>query len=139
MKKYLLFALLSLLFIGAADAATIYYSPTCPYCHDAIAFFESQKIDTQKINVTEGDNINLFRDALIKCKLSSGGVPVIVIGDRCWQGYSEMMNDELRTAANGDDTASTPSQKKTNNGIYFYGILAALVAGLGFILLRKKK
>ncbi len=140
MKKLLL--TIAMLVPFAANAGvTVYYSPTCPHCHNALTFFETEKITVNKINVGEGDNYEQFRAALTKCEFESGGVPVIVIDGKCWQGYAPMMDEELRTAA----ANSTPddAQKKTEaageSSIYFYAILAALILGLGFVLLRKKK
>ena len=37
-----------------------------------------------------------------KCKYESGGVPVMVIGDKCFQGYADFMQDELRDAVSAD-------------------------------------
>lgn len=129
------------MFAMAANAGTtIYYSPTCPHCHNALSFFESENIPVEKINVTEAQNQDAFRAALAKCEYESGGVPVIVIGEKCWQGYAEFMNDELRTAVAGDDTpTATTSTDEQGGSIWFWGILAVLVVGLGALLMRKKK
>ncbi len=137
MKKLLLtFALLAP--FAANAGVTVYYSPTCPHCHNALNFFEAEKIAVEKINVGEGDNYSKFTAALAECEFTSGGVPVIVIDGKCWQGYAPVMDEELRAAA-----ANSEPQKKTtdaaSDSIYFYAIIAALVLGLGLILLRRKK
>lgn len=108
MKKLMMLASL-FGFMGAAHAAdiTIYYSPTCPHCHHALEFFsntlvyEYPELNVTSVNVTTGDAaVDMFRAALEKCEYTSGGVPVIVVGDKCFQGYAEFMNDEIRDAVN---------------------------------------
>ena len=174
-------------FMGAASAAniTIYYSPTCPHCHHAREFisssliYEYPKLEVTEVNVMDGANIAMFEEALKKCEYESGGVPVMVIGEKCFQGYAEFMDSELREAVevgltddekaaaaenkkaleeNADafkqehadrasaiseyKPASKDDEKKNNGGsssIGFYALLAVLVAGLGFVLLRKGK
>jgi glutaredoxin len=107
MKKISLFVLCSLLLAPAARAAdvTLYYSPTCPHCHHAMGFlkgelaYEYPTINIGAYNLGAGENVRAFQDALKKCKFESGGVPVIVIGEKCFQGYADFMKQELRDAA----------------------------------------
>jgi LPXTG-motif cell wall-anchored protein len=145
MKKSLFFILYSLFFCVAAHAGnTIYYSPTCPHCHHAMEFFDAEKIEIEKINVTERRNLDAFRNAVQKCELTSGGVPLIVIGEKCFQGYAEFMNQDILTAITGDASVATDTdlQKKTDdtgNPMYFYLGLVAVILGLGILLFRKKK
>lgn len=193
MKKLsILSALAGLLFCGAASAAdiTLYYSPYCPHCHHARDFFvnkmiyEYPNLRVVQINVMEEPNLPAFQEALKKCEYESGGVPVIVVGDKCFQGYAEVMDQELRDAvevdlsdeekkvaaenkkeleANPEDfrakhadrqkaiteynaaveaaaekIAAEKKSEKTSS-IYFYVLLIALVAALGFVLVRKDK
>ena len=182
MKKLLL-TICSIAFAGAASAAdiTVYYSPSCPHCHHALAFignelvYEYQTINAESVNVTTAENYPAFEAALKKCEFESGGVPVIVVGEKCFQGYADFMGTEIRDAvavglSDADKAAATANrqamdsnaekfksenaaranvivertadaQKKTekNPVIYFYGLLALLVVGLGFVLVRKKK
>lgn len=136
MKKILVTCFLSLVAIGFANAGvTVYYSPSCPHCHNALNFFDAENINVEKINVTESGNQNAFIDALKKCEFTSGGVPVIVIDEKCWQGYAPFMDTELRDAAAG----STTTVQEEKSSTWFYAVLIAIVAGLGFIILRKKK
>lgn len=187
MKKLsLLSALIGLTFIGAASAAdvTVYYSPTCPHCHHARDFisntlvYEYPELKVTMVNVMEPSNRPMFEAALKKCEFESGGVPVLVIGDKCEQGYADFMQDTLRGYVEIDltdeqkaaaalnkkamsenaeqfksehaDRASAivehgatgenvVSEKKNNNGstVWFWGLLVLLVAGLGFVLVRK--
>lgn len=187
MKKLsLLSAVLGLGFMGTASAAdvTIYYSPSCPHCHHARDFaintlvYEYPELKVTMVDVTNPDNTPLFQDALKKCEFESGGVPVLVIGDKCEQGYADFMQDTLRghieadmndeqkaaaaenKKAMADDTekfksehadranaiiehvatASSEDVQKKNSEpstAWFWALLIALVAGLGFVLVRK--
>ncbi len=111
MKKLsILSVFMGLLFCGAASAAdvTLYYSPYCPHCHHARDFFvnkmiyEYPNLRVVQINVMEEPNLPVFQEALRKCEYDSGGVPVIVVGDKCFQGYADFMDKELREAVEVD-------------------------------------
>jgi glutaredoxin len=123
MKKTVLSALLGLCFVGAAPAAdmTIYYSPTCPHCHHAKDFtnnnfiYEYPTITVTTVDVTVPEHRALFMDVLKSCDFSSGGVPVIKIGEKCFQGFGESMADELRAAIEvdlGDDAKKSAADVK---------------------------
>lgn len=185
MKKISLLSMaFGMMFAGAASAAniTLYYSPTCPHCHHAREFinntliYEYPTIKVTEVNVMEEVNLPKFREALEKCKFESGGVPVIVIGDKCEQGYADFMQDTLRghveadmsdsdkqaaaankaemekdaegfKAAHADRVnavseynaanAAVAADKGGNSTIWFWGLLIVLVAGLGFVLVKK--
>ena len=113
----LVFALIGGAFIGGANAAdiTVFYSPTCPHCHHAREFissnliYEYDNLKVSEVNVTNVDNRQAFVDALFKCGYQSGGVPVLVIGDmntkdgfKCFQGYADSMQGDLRAAIEVD-------------------------------------
>lgn len=118
------FAMCGLAFIGAASAAniTVYYSPTCPHCHHARDFisghlaYEYPMISVTEVNVTTHENLSKFEETLKKCEYESGGVPVLTIGDKCFQGYADFMQDELREAVAADlseaDKAAAEAAKK---------------------------
>lgn len=109
---------------GAASAAniTVYYSPTCPHCHHAREFissaliYEYPQISVTEVNVMDGANLPTFQEALKKCEYDNGGVPVIVIGEKCFQGYADFMQTELREAIevdlNDSDKATAAENKK---------------------------
>lgn len=105
MKKIsILSAIFGLTVFGTASAAdiTIYHSPSCPHCHHAREFisstliYEYPDLKVTEVNVTDPANMEKFQAALTKCEFESGGVPVLVIGDKCEQGYAEFMQDTLR-------------------------------------------
>lgn len=109
-KSSVLGALAGAMFIGNAVAAdiTIYYSPTCPHCHHALEFisnnliYEYENLNVTKVNVMESANRDEFMAALKKCEYESGGVPVLVIGDKCFQGYGDAMQGDVRAAIEVD-------------------------------------
>ncbi len=193
MKKLsFLAAIFGFLFIGAANAAdiTVYYSPTCPHCHHARDFFSSTliyeypELKVTEVNVMEEAKLPAFQAALAKCEYESGGVPVIVIGEKCFQGYADMMQQEIRDAVEADmsdeakavaaenkkameadaekfksehadrtsaiseyivaapaadDVADATPRAHGESSYVFYVILIALVAALGFVLIKKDK
>lgn len=113
MKKVsILSAVFGLSFIGAVSAAniTIYHSPHCPHCHHAREFisstliYEYPELTVTEVNVMEPANQEQFQAALKKCEFESGGVPVLVIGDKCEQGYADFMQDTLRQHIEADMT-----------------------------------
>ena len=115
----LLYAIAGLSFVSAANAAdiTIFYSPTCPHCHHARDFisnnliYEYADLKVSEVNVMNVDNRQDFVDAIYKCGYKTGGVPVLVIGDqkvkdgfKCFQGYSDASQPDLRAAVEMDLT-----------------------------------
>ena len=107
-------------FISAGHAAdiTIFYSPSCPHCHHARDFikneliYEYDDLKVTEINATLSENRQTFIDALKKCEYTSGGVPVLVIGDKCFQGYGKSSDDSIRAAIEID---YTNAQKESAN------------------------
>ena len=126
--KYKFLSVLFGLFIacGAASAAdiTIYYSPTCPHCHHMRDYasnnfiYEYPTINITMIDVTVPENRELFIDVIKKCDFSSGGVPVIKIGEKCFQGFAESMADDMRAAIEVDlDDAAKKSAAAVKQSI----------------------
>ena len=114
MKNVVLSTILVLGSFATAHAAdmTIYYSPTCPHCHHAQDYtknnliYEYPNMNVTTVDVTKPEHRSLFIDVLKTCEFSSGGVPVIKIGDKCFQGFGESMADELRAAIEVDMNAT---------------------------------
>lgn len=173
MKMFrLLPVIVGALFCGMANGAdiTLYYSPTCPHCHHAREFLNTQliaeypRVTIEEVNVMMGDeNLSRFRDAVKKCKYNSGGVPVMVIGEKCFQGYADFMQSQIRDAVKvvlpADNANAGNKNAATNNvaaqsdmamprttsgmgGIYLmYGLLVLLAVALAFTFVgrgRKK-
>jgi hypothetical protein len=65
---------------------------------------ENPELQVTEVNVMEPANQEKFQAALQKCGFESGGVPVLVIGDKCEQGYAEFMQDTLRQHVEVDMT-----------------------------------
>jgi len=116
------FALLCMGIVSVAGAAdiTIFYSPSCPHCHHARDFinndliYEYDSLSVMEVDATTAENRQEFIDALKKCKYESGGVPVMVIGEKCFQGYGDGLRDDLRAAVEVDLT-DAQKQAATNN------------------------
>ena len=113
MKKLsMLGALAGAMFAGYANAAdiTVYHMPTCPHCHHARDFisnnlvYEYPDLKVTLVNVTEAANREEFMATLKKCEYESGGVPVLVIGEKCFQGFADSMADDVRAAVEADMT-----------------------------------
>ena len=108
--KILQFAFLFMGFMSVANAAniTIFYSPSCPHCHHARDFFKNDLIYeyndlvVTEVNAPLADNRAEFLDTLKKCEYESGGVPVMVIGEKCFQGYADRLRDDIRKAVELD-------------------------------------
>lgn len=121
----LLLAICCFTFAGAANAAdiTIFYSPTCPHCHHARDFisstliYEYDDLKVTEVNVMNVDNRQAFVDALYKCGYKKGGVPVLVVGEKCFQGYSDASQAELRAAVEADLTDEQKSAAAANKSL----------------------
>lgn len=123
MKKLSMFgALIGAMFVYGANAAdiTIYHMPTCPHCHHARDFvsnnliYEYPELKVTLVNVMESANREEFMATLKKCEYESGGVPVLVIGEKCFQGYADSMADDLRAAVEADMTDEAKSLAAEN-------------------------
>ncbi|MBO7644777.1 MAG: hypothetical protein J6S57_00540 [Alphaproteobacteria bacterium] len=105
--------------VYAADI-TIFYSPTCPHCHHARDFikneliYEYENLKVTEVNATLSENRQQFIDALKKCEYTNGGVPVLVIGDKCFQGYGQSSQTSIREAIEID---LSDAQKNRQNRI----------------------
>ena len=108
--------------MASANAADIkiFHSPTCPHCHHAREFIENtliyeyDNLKVTEVNVTVADNRQEFLDAIQKCGYKSGGVPVIMVGEKCFQGYADFMQKDLRTAVEADLTDAQKTAAKSN-------------------------
>jgi LPXTG-motif cell wall-anchored protein len=149
----------------AAQKIEIYFSPSCPHCHHAMGFIdqtlspEYKNLEVVKVNVMEKQNRDTFMAVLKKCKFQSGGVPVMVVNEKCFQGYAEFMNTDIMAAlgpadAKTSETAATnekaepqtarlpeePMEKSGDgNSVMLYVLLGLLVAALVAVVFIKKK
>ena len=111
MKKLSIMGIIAgAVFGAAANAAeiTIYYSHARDFISNTL-IYEYPNLKVTTVNVMESGNRPEFTDALKKCEYESGGVPVLVIGEKCFQGYADSMADDLRAAieVDMDDTAKS--------------------------------
>lgn len=138
--------------MAGANAADIkiFHSPSCPHCRHAREFIENTLIyeygdlKVTEINVMSADNRQEFVDALYKCGYKSGGVPVLVVGEKCFQGYADSMQDTLRAAVEVDLTdaqkqsASDNKAKMTENKDAFVSAHADRKQAIVFVEGKKK-
>ena len=118
----LIYGLIACAFVENANAAdiTIFYAPTCPHCHHARDFISSTLIyeygdlKVTEVNIMDSANTQEFVDALFKCGYRTGGVPVMVVGEKCFQGYADSTQNELRTAIEIDLTDEQKSAAAAN-------------------------
>ena len=91
MKKILsIFAMLTLLACKAKAAdITLFYMTTCPHCHTAIKFLDSNMKGTSVEKVDVSKNSNRFFKQLKACNIKERGVPLMVIKGNCLQGFDE--------------------------------------------------
>jgi glutaredoxin len=137
-----------------AKEITIYYSPTCPHCHHAIAYVndvlkkEDSSIKIKEIDASKPANSKKFMEMLKKCGFKEGYVPVTVIGEECFQGFDEITEAKCRKALGlsekqMQDIMQAQNVKSVSSTTYgsrpLYALLAILLIALGFVLLRKKK
>ncbi|MBN1783822.1 MAG: hypothetical protein JW812_02550 [Alphaproteobacteria bacterium] len=102
---------LSVLFIGMASTASaltadLFYSPTCPHCHDAMRFIDAKlKKEYPNVNIvrhnvfisSEGD---MMKEKALELGIARLGVPLFIVGDDFVSGFGsdETTGDEYRTA-----------------------------------------
>ncbi|MCL2629883.1 MAG: hypothetical protein FWD33_04355 [Alphaproteobacteria bacterium] len=123
MKKLLSLLLTSSLLLlpslAGAREVVLYYMTTCPHCHYAKEFvFDTLVIEypfvkfTQK-NVQEPSNRADFERSIRRCRLNSFGVPLTIIGDKCFQGFNRSTSEnEFREALN--ETLSDDERETVN-------------------------
>lgn len=76
---------------GAGSGVTMFSTTWCGYCKKARAYFRSKGIPFTDIDVEKSD------DGRRRYKeLGGGGVPIILVGNRMMQGFSEEAFEALR-------------------------------------------
>ncbi|MCL1786207.1 MAG: hypothetical protein FWG39_03610 [Alphaproteobacteria bacterium] len=163
MKKIsMLYALCSLLFVAGTAASaraadlTLYYSPGCPYCHYAMDFIndhlksEFPDLNVTEVNVGEQANRAKFMDALKGCEIAGGGIPLIVIGTECLQGFGESTPDAIREAVKNapevpvtetvaEQQSETNAQPRGNISIFLIALAVITLVSMGIVLFARKK
>ncbi len=78
---------------------TIYFNPSCHYCHMALEFFASElpnvRLTKVQLDGIENENKRKFVKALGQCGCESRGIPLIIIGVRCLQGFDDAVAAEI--------------------------------------------
>ncbi|MCL1902549.1 MAG: hypothetical protein FWG18_02905 [Alphaproteobacteria bacterium] len=161
--KTLIATVFAVAFISGAQAAAelvLYMSPTCPHCHHAHEYITDTLVPKYPdmvvtvVNVSDKNNVEAFKTAVAKCKLESFGVPLVVIGDKCFQGFGQLTGqqyidtiDELyvpgtvtesrNTIAN--QLASDVKKNEKNPYVFLIALLGIVIIAGGFVLLSRRK
>jgi len=145
----------------ASNIVTIYYSPSCPHCHHALDFInqtlkaEYADLKVEEVNVTEAANRPRFADAIKKCGVQGGYVPLVVLNDKCFQGFGEGSPVDYRAALGAADAGQeaaveeeaaklpdeqiAPESKSANNATMLYILLGLVIVALGILVFTRKK
>jgi len=70
----------------------LYTTESCPYCRSAVAYLERIGQDYVNKNVETDDEA---RDEYLQLTNGRAGVPVIVVGDKWMQGWSQQKLDQM--------------------------------------------
>lgn len=172
--KYVLFLMLGMFLLPVISMAEeredinvyIFKSSTCPHCAEAMEFFETLEQDTEYANYftlvpyeTNGNSSEIKANVELATKVANyfdfdfEGVPLIVIGDKYYEGYASSMDEEIKEAIKSsyqnesyvdvvkgiqDGTIEMP--KKSNFGAYMVlAILAVFIIGIGYLIYIARK
>lgn len=140
----------------------LFKSSTCPHCADALEFFEELQTDSEYQSYfrlvaleTNGNSEEIQANVDLAKKVSTyfgevfEGVPVIVIGEKHYVGYSSSMNEDLKndiiTTYHNDtqdvvEGIKNGTLKSSNLGAIMTLIVVLVVGGLFgyFIYLGRK-
>ena len=83
-------------FVQRADV-TIYTTPGCGYCRQAMAYFDRKGVDYTKRDISS--DREAYED-YVNVTGGRSGVPLIVVGDEWMQGWNASHFDQLLAAAN---------------------------------------
>ena len=144
----------------AANTVAVYYSPSCPHCHHALDFInktlkvEYADLNVEEVNVTEAANRPKFAEAIKKCGVQGGYVPLVVLNDKCFQGFGESSPVDYRAALGApnaepeavveEEAAKLPDEqlqpaKSAKNATMLYILLGLVIAALGILVFTRKK
>lgn len=69
----------------------IYTKPNCPYCLKAKAFFDSKELKYELIDLSEGNNREIFLETIVKERPFIKTVPQIFINEEYIGGYTDLI------------------------------------------------
>lgn len=152
-------------FVMAKDKVNvnIFKSSSCPHCAEALNFFNALKEDSEYGNYfelvlfeTNGNSATIKSNIELAEKVAShfgfefSGVPLIVIGDKYFEGYISSMDEELKgaikNAYESDDYKDVVAEiqggkiKKSNFGTYMtILIFAVFLGGIAYLVYLGRK
>jgi len=148
----------------ASEAVNVYVfkSSTCPHCAEAMEFFENLSKDEEYgayFNLvpyeTNGntaeikENINLAEKVAKYFGGTFDGVPLIVIGDKNYEGYASSMDEQLKSKIKNCYTSGCEDivegvkngtiKKSSFATIMTLAIVGVLVVGIGYFIYIARK
>ena len=151
MKKLIALSMAGALFVGVANAATLtkYYAPGCPFCTYAKDFIDGElRTEFPNLNVVEinaAQDNKAFFDAIKNCGLSGGGVPLIVVGDTCINGFKpDEIREAVRNAPPSVATNTVDQKKNSQRGggkswVFLFALMGIAAVAFGIVAITKKK
>lgn len=138
----------------------IFKGEGCGYCAKALTFFEGLDDEYQNyFNLIEKevwndkDNAAQMQEVAAHFDEEVNGVPYIIIGDKTFQGFSAEYEEDIKkvikdsyenkddsyqdvvaSVLKGDAISSSKGEKKDNGAAITIIVLAAIVAGIGFLI-----
>lgn len=140
----------------------VFKSSTCPHCEEALKFFTELSSDDEYSNYfylvpfeTNGSTTDIKENIKLAEKVSNyfgtefEGVPLIVIGDKRYEGYSSNLNEQLKERIktcyeNGCKDIVVGIQEGTLKSsnfdtIFIMAILVVLIGGIGYFVYVGRK
>lgn len=169
--KLLFLSILGLFFIPTVAMAStkepvnvhIFKSSSCPHCAEALEFFDALKEDSEYgayFNLvpyeTNGNTSEIQENISLATKVakyfgnSFDGVPLIVIGDKYFEGYGSSMDNEIKNAIKKAyesedridvvDGIQNGTLKKSNfDAIITIAIVIVLIVGIVYFVYLARK
>ena len=139
------------------DQAMVYLFrwTTCNHCHDAIAYFNDlvvehgEKFKMRSFETSANQDNDALKEKITKfMDLEAPGVPLIIIGENSFYGFSDDTKDKILQAIENVYNSNEKydvfdemekGQKKNNNTAGIVIVVIIAVAGVGLVVLFMKK
>lgn len=155
-KKIFIILIFSLLFSTSAFAADqpvdlyLFFSQTCPHCHDEIKFLSELQprypnLVVSKFDVSQQDTIALLEKVSQKITdIDTRYVPITVIGSKSFTGFSDSIAVDIEQAVTDYDGTNLvaplmDNNQGSNSNFSYSSLIVILIPFLVVIFLVKKK
>lgn len=147
----------------AAQSVNIYlfWGEGCPHCAKAKPFLEGLDANSDAINLQEyeiynnANNKKILQEIVAKLDINASGVPVIIIGDQAFVGYSEASSGQIEARVNQclaedcpdsvasiiDANSSQDTIAETKKTNIYYALLfgGIVIVAFGAIMIARRK